>query len=270
MRLEVERLNGDASMILTVDGKSILIDPWLASSEVDGHPLFNESWHTEPCSSVSSIPSGISAVVISLPFADHCHLETLEDLDDDLPIVCNTNTRKVIEGHFGARKKIIIAPKFSAEENFCELKGTTLRFSFLDPTGLLDLTHGGIIIQARKSQTRKEHILFAPHGISKDNSRLPLLKQISTWALACITFSEYALPSFLGGTVNLGLAEAVALVGPHGLNAKRVIDIHSECKATRGLVPMLARTAYPQPDEVREALPSSFVDVQCLQKVLIS
>ena len=69
---------------------------------------------------------------------------------------------------------------------------------------------------------------------------------------------------------DLGLAGAVSVVGPRGLNAKGVLDIHSERKVARGLVPLLAHTPYPNPNEVRALLPQSLVDVHSQQKVLIS
>ena len=248
MKLEIERLNADSSILFTIDDKKILFDPWLVDSEVDGYKLFNEAWHTDPCLPVSDVMArGISAICISLPFADHCHIGTLEGIDNSIPIICSVSTEKVLKRSGLGSRKILVAPSYCGNnETFCEFKG--LSFSSLEATGLLDFTHGGMIVRHRTTRKRSEHILYAPHGICSNNTHLADLQNLN-WALVCVTFTEYWLPALLGGTVNLGVDEAMLLL--ERLRPRFVVDIHSERKAARGLVPLLARPSYALLEDVQ-------------------
>ena len=108
--------------------------------------------------------------------------------------------------------------------------------------------------------------MWAPHGI-KLNDNHPFRHQLmeSQWSMIATTFSAYRLPLILGGTINLGLEEGIDLVKQ--LNPRVVIDIHSERKASRGLVPLIAKSTYPSDDEKSKALGKVYVACNGLDPV---
>ena len=94
---------------------NILIDPWLAGSQSDIFPWFSQQWHAQDSrlqnvsavedlvrkresqlsaeQKVQSTANGVTqrislidAVVISHEFTDHCHKETLLQLDPSVPV----------------------------------------------------------------------------------------------------------------------------------------------------------------------------------------
>ena len=231
----IQRLNGDCSAILTINRFKILLDPWLVNSEVDGSTLFNEAWHIEPVVNIEAVNEmDIDVVCVSLPFADHCHEETLSVLNPNIPILCNQDTATILRkrGFDDGNRVILVIPQYpSFFDPMFESSSTS--FSYLAPHGLFDFTHGGIIIKTKISRRRQEHVLWAPHGIKLDDNH-PFRHQLmeSQWSMIATTFSAYRLPLILGGTINLGLEEGIDLVKQ--LNPRVVIDIHSERKASRG------------------------------------
>ena len=257
--LLLQRLNEDCSAVLTINGVHILFDPWLVNSEIDGSTLFNEAWHVEPVASIAEVNEmDIDLICVSLPFADHCHEETLAVLKCETPILCNQETASILRKKgFDDGKRVITIPQYPSFGE-CTVEGCSLSFSFLAPNGLLDFTHGGIVIKSQVSRRREEHVMWAPHGIKLGGNH-PFRDQLvnSSWALIATTFSAYRLPLVLGGTVNLGLDDGVAFV--EQLKPQIVIDIHSERKASRGLVPLVANPEYPSVREKQEALGKCYV-----------
>lgn len=264
--LRIQRMNADASALLTIDGTHILVDPWLVGSEIDGSVLFNEAWHVEPVVSVDEVKRmPISLILISLPFADHLHEETLAQLNPELRIVANQETAALLRKKpCFATREILEVPQFPEF-----LKVDTLSFSFLAPSSMLDFTHGGMIIRAQVTKRRQDHCLWAPHGIkfrdhpSREREQLKDLN----WVLIAATLSKYGLPGILGGTVNLGLDEGLDLI--KNLKPRFVIDIHSEQKASRGLVPLVAKTEYPTVEEKRDSLGKIYVPCEGLEPVTL-
>ena len=254
MNISFQRLNADASVSLEVNSFKCVVDPWLVSSEIDGSRFFNEAWHTSPVCSLEKNKlfsmRNLDAIVITLPFSDHCHELTLEEMDDDIPIVCNIDVKKRLEGHFGkARKNVILVPRFP---EYVTVK-KNVEFSSIGSEKLLDFTHGGLIIKVqRRRSTSHSSIFIAPHGMILDSHPALQVLQDMHWSLLLTTFSTYVLPLFLGGTVNLGSEKAFKLIKT--LQPDKAIDIHSEQKSTRGLVPLIARPAYPSVQELQEAL----------------
>ena len=64
--------------------------------------------------------------------------------------------------------------------------------------------------------------------------------------LPITTTTTYKLPFFLGGTVNLGLKEAKAVLAKTG--AKLVLATHDQQKESKGLVGLFARPVYEYDD----------------------
>ena len=263
--LSVKRLNADASLYLEIDGIKVIIDPWLISSEVDGSHLFNEAWHVNETVSIDDVNRmGADFCCISLPFADHCHDETLSRLNEGIPIVCNREIAQNLKSRgLDKNRSVLEVPLFP---DFIEVGSgrNKLAVSFLAPSGALDFTHGGLVLRGKNM----EHILIAPHGIKLDKKHSHYAALIELrWMLLCITFSTYALPLVLGGTVNLGEEKALALV--EALVPKFVMDIHSEQKVARGLVPLVAKPEYPTTESLSRKLGSQFLSMQGLGKKVL-
>jgi hypothetical protein len=85
-------------------------------------------------------------------------------------------------------------------------------------------------------------ILYAPHGVSA-------LQDIPPVDVLITTTTTYKLPFFLGGTVNLGLKEAKAVLAKTG--AKWVLTTHDQRKESKGLVGLFARPVYEHDDSFK-------------------
>ena len=217
--MRLQRANLDATWILTLGGKRLLIDPWLVGSEVDGHPLFSEQWHVHACMTPADI-GPIDAIVLTQPFDDHCHRATLERLPEVPILAVPAAYDRVRSWGIAAERCVRIA-----DTTWGALQLHPLRPSALDPT------HGALRLEGADGS-----VLIAPHGLRASTPVEPV-------DVLLVTHTTYALPFFLGGTVNLGLAAAQDLAKRTG--ARRVIDTHSEPKRARGLVAALARPTYP-------------------------
>jgi hypothetical protein len=96
---------------------------------------------------------------------------------------------------------------------------------------MLDPTHGALRLEGPDGS-----VLIAPHGLRAS-------APVEAVDVLLVTHTTYALPFFLGGTVNLGPIAAQDLA--RRTQARRVIDTHSEPKRARGVVAALARPTYP-------------------------
>jgi L-ascorbate metabolism protein UlaG (beta-lactamase superfamily) len=216
--MRLQRANLDATWILTLGGRRLLIDPWLVGSEVDGHPLFSEQWHVHACMAPGDV-GPIDAIVLSQPFDDHCHRATLERLPKVPILAVPAADDRLTNWGFASERRVRIS-----DTDWGALQLHHLRPSALDPT------HGALRLEGADGS-----VLIAPHGLRASTPVAPV-------DVLLVTHTTYALPFFLGGTVNLGDAAAQDLARRTG--ARRVIDTHSEPKRARGLVAALARPTY--------------------------
>jgi hypothetical protein len=271
MHARMKRLNADASYILDINGFMLCVDPWLIGPEIDGFSFFNCAWHAKQCTNVRNMLSEtlIDAILITLPFSDHCHEITLDSIPDNIPIIASQETASRLRSYedFAQRKDIRIFSEFPGQvEVQAERKHRrttrsasnappTLSFSQISSSKLLDLTHKGVLIQTPMS-VAKDCFLVAPHGLIP--STIKYLEKLTAlhFKALFVTCSEYKLPLLLGGTINLGLEHATNLAVKLGL-PDVVVDIHSEEKHTKGLVPLFAKTSYNTTDEIRVTLKSS-------------
>ena len=93
--LTLRRLNMDSSWALSWAGTTILIDPWLLGSEVDGFSWFNEQWHVTAPVPVDTIGE-YQAILISQAYSDHCHQQTLMELQT-VPFIATPSASKRLE-----------------------------------------------------------------------------------------------------------------------------------------------------------------------------
>lgn len=158
----IHHLNADTSWLLQLpipasatssDRRyfNIIIDPWLSGSQADVAPWFSSQTHATPsaygsiaevqnlCATVETIASGSSttisqqteagqrnyldAVAISHEFTDHCHRQTLEEIDKSVPVFAWAKAAKLIRG-WKYFENVVEIPAFSKdwrETSFGEL-----------------------------------------------------------------------------------------------------------------------------------------------------
>ena len=263
--IHIQRLNMDSSWLFVFGNKyNVLIDPWLVGGEVDGSSVFNYAEHLRAPVSINRLPGRLDAIVISMPFSDHCHEETIALLPPDV----------VIFAAPAARARLLQDAQL-AKRQICEIGHRTqicpgLRATFVPTSGILDFTHSALVLHYGGSK-----ILYAPHGLHDLSGLSPLHPGLQTrqgkggrvvvapkrkpaepiyehWLLCLLTASRYAIPWYLGGTVNLGLQAACSVI--RDLQPRYVVDTHSEQKHTSGLVPLLATPEYPSHREICKAV----------------
>lgn len=230
-----ERLNGDSSWLCTIAGKHWLIDPWLMGTQVDGFAWFSEQWHVLPCKKPSDLPE-LEGIIISHPFTDHCHKETLLQLPKETPI-------------FGSKSIVSMIKSWYHFDHLHELPPYTpitygsLEISFWSKSRWYDPVHDGLFL---KDLQNGETAVYCPHGMRLDlipNEINPITHLISTSI-------QYQLPVFLGGTINLGVKNLEKLI--QRLQPKHIHLTHNEKKGAKGLVSILAQVQWHAPLPVGE------------------
>ena len=80
------------SWLIEIDGKRILLDPWLVGDLVFG----DRAWLFKSTkNNPQPIPENIDLILLSQGLEDHAHPPTLEKLNRDLPVVASPNGAKV-------------------------------------------------------------------------------------------------------------------------------------------------------------------------------
>lgn len=230
--LSIQRLNMDSSWLITWDGVSFVIDPWLIGSEVDGFKWLNEQWHlTEPLD-IAKLPA-YDAIIISNPYSDHCHVNTLQQLRHDVPLFATQASCKRLKREWKERTTTPIGYLHKGEStSFKDFKLTVLKpeGKWIDP-----IYHTLIISKG------KDAICYASHGFKPSASQLAMLKDFDIHVLMT-TFTWFKLPSIMGGLVNLGYEAACDLAAQ--LKAKHLLNTHDEQKPGKGLVLKLSQAKY--------------------------
>lgn len=243
--LQIRRLNMDTSWQLQWGQTILLIDPWLQGSEIDGFAWFNEQWHTVPPISIDLL--GVyHAIVISQPFSDHCHEETLHQLNS-VPLLVNPKAKKRLVKEFGKRE-IETLPLWDKKE---WLRFGNVDIAYLKSSKVLSAAFDAILI-------RNEHelIVYCPHGFELTLEQQTYLSRYQVKALI-VGFSSFELPFFLGGVVNPGKTNALELAKV--LNPQTIFHTHDENKASKGIVKRIAKIKYPTVEEMKEELEAQFV-----------
>lgn len=240
-------------MLTTTDGERWAIDPWLVGVEIDCLPSFNAASLTLPRASPALLGKELTAILITQPFSDHCHEETLVALGGSCPIYCvPAAARRLGGGPLSLRGRV--RPLSAVPKNH---PGWTA-LHIIPP--LLAPTHGGVLLSTPTNGT----VLIAPHGLepstlaslvstlaAKASTTRPLPRPLTILS----TTSTFELPWWLGGTVNLGLSRAAELC--NALKADVFHPTHDENKAATGCVVGVARRRYCRgPSEIAAAIPA--------------
>lgn len=278
---------------------NILIDPWLAGSQIDFHRWFSQQWHQfdSACQDIQAVealigrvetlteqvtprededvasdaedaqtgherPGKISLVLVSHEFTDHCHRETLLQIDPNVPVFATTKAASIISGlkHF---KSVTEVPHFFGSSRKAEKQDLDWRtrsrpplpewlsisrlvtdwdpgylhsavmvaFNFTDNIYEADSASNAVVPAA-------EAVIYTPHGIPASSMRQ--LKQakppIRTIALlhGLFTVSITKL-----GTINLGARNGLEV--QRLLGAKYWMRTHDEDKRGEGLIGWLMK-----------------------------
>lgn len=242
--ISLQRLNQDTSWKIKLNGVQILLDPWLTGSEIDGFSWFNEQWHATAPLAIEEL-GAIDHIVVSQPFSDHCHEETITLLSPVIPIAAVPAARNRLEKSFGQSRVFQTIPEY--KNGFLSLG--ELRFAQFRTASILDQVHNALLVLSPNG----DNIFYAPHGFVPNAKQIAVLKQYPIHVLIT-TVSEYHLPFFLGGTVNLGMGVLQKLA--QILNPRHIISTHDEQKHAKGLVPKIARTFYPSAATILEKQPN--------------
>ena len=270
---------------------NIIIDPWFQGTQVDFVAWFSKQWHAigshtqnfqelehqlanserlsppqDNCyegqeysaPSESSGNSMIDAIIISHEYTDHCHRETLMELDPATPVFATRKAAALIKSwkHFINVSEIpIFAPldrdrdwkKYSVEP-LPDWLGVSRIVGKLDPGYLhsailltFRLDHSKNNITANDDERAKstlEGLVYTPHGIHAQD-----LRQIYSMTPA---INVLALLHGLH-EVSLGFFQELNLGAHNGLKAQRIckakywLTTHDEAKNGTGLVALLLR-----------------------------
>jgi hypothetical protein len=218
----------DSSFQLQWGQTSIVIDPWLVGSEIDGHRWLNEQWHITAPVPVAEIE--LSHLLISQPYSDHCHKATISELQYDQVIGVKPALKRL--------KRELNIPDIKeipdVLQGWLALEG--LKIAKLSPNRMIDPIYHAIIIAQGD-----EAIFYAPHGFELLPAQLAAIKHLSI-KLLITTYTYFKIPALLGGLVNTGIEGVEKLAGQ--LQPTQIINAHDEQKKGRGLIIKLAKTKY--------------------------
>ncbi len=106
--------------------------------------------------------------------------------------------------------------------------------------------------------SESECFFYAPHGFTLSDQQLDKLVDRDV-DLLITTFTDFRLPQILGGHVNPGLDNAMAL--HHQLAPASVINTHDEEKKMKGLVARSAKVQYPDYESLQDSADMNFIHV---------
>ena len=235
----------DSTWQITWDKTSILLDPWLIGSEIDGFSWFNEQWHTTSPVPLNELDE-YDAILVSQSYTDHCHQQTLLALKRSLILGTPTAVKRVSKELPNAEVQSI--PDLLSDE---VLEVGKLRISYLDPGRKMDPIYYGIVISHGK-----EAIVYSPHGFALTKMQLDALDGLHI-KLLITSFSSFKLPFFLGGAVNPGKENAMELA--RSLRPDKIMHTHDENKHAKGLIKKIARTEYPDFNKIGKELQGKFM-----------
>jgi hypothetical protein len=229
----------DNSWQVGLDEHRFLLDPWLVGSEVDGFSWFNEQWHATPPVPLEQV-GRCDAVLVSQPYSDHCHAETLRRMGPGAPVWAVAAARKRLARELPDLQVLEIP---DATESWANICGCSV--AKLSPAHRIDPIYHALVI-ARQGNA----VFYAPHGFSLRPEQLRAVAHLRIMVLIT-TLTHFVLPKILGGLINPGTEGARELA--EQLRPERILNTHDERKHAKGLVMRLAKVRYPDLD--RTGLP---------------
>jgi len=144
------------SWLIEIDGKRILLDPWLVGKLTFG----NLPWLFEgKKNNLQPIPENIDLILLSQGLEDHAHPPTLEQLDKSIPVVASPNAEKVVQD---LGYKTITALDHGSNFKLGQVEIKAIPGSPIGPT----LVENGYIIKGLESG---KNIYYEPHGYHSES-----------------------------------------------------------------------------------------------------
>ena len=257
--IEVQRMSMDSSLMVKFldDNFKVVIDPWLLGPEIDGSSIFNCAYHLHEPMNMEKV-GNVDAIVISLPFNDHCHEDSLVLFKASVPIYGVIAVLRRLAKDVRLSDRIFIEITSDTEGTLIQ---SNLRIRSLPSPNIFDFVHSGLIFK----DDNRNLVLYAPHGLYIENYQSNIVEAITSNAflLILISCSKYCLPFYLGGNVNLGLDHAIKVAKV--VQAKYLIDVHSEEKISTGIVPYVSfGKHYPSYDDIVKSINSSVHETQVI------
>jgi L-ascorbate metabolism protein UlaG (beta-lactamase superfamily) len=180
------------SWLIEIDGKRILLDPWLVGDLV----FSNQAWlFRGKKNKPQPIPENIDLILLSQGLEDHAHPPTLKQLDRNIPVVASPNAAQVVK-----ELGYVTITSLEHGENFCldgKVEIAAVPGSPIGPT----LVENGYIIKGLASG---KNIYYEPHGYHSETAR-----QTQTIDVVITPITSLKLP--LVGAVIKGQKNALEL-----------------------------------------------------------
>ncbi|GAB4538157.1 MAG: MBL fold metallo-hydrolase [Pleurocapsa sp.] len=145
------------SWLIEIDGKKILLDPWLVGELTFG----DQSWlFRGKKNNPQPIPENIDIILLSQGLEDHAHPPTLKVLDRNIPVVASPNAAKVV-------KELGYTDITALEHGESFNLGNAVEIKAV-PGSLIgvNLVENGYIIKGLESG---KNIYYEPHGNHSDS-----------------------------------------------------------------------------------------------------
>ncbi len=228
--MKIRRLNTDNSWQIEWQGENFLLDPWLSGPEIDGFRAFNIQWHNDPPVEYEDL-GDFSHVLISQPYSDHCHQETLQKLPGKFSVFGVKPALKKINRWIPGHDHSVIPDWAETPANM-----GNLRVCKMSPARLIDPIYHALLIFHGD-----EFVFYSPHGFKLSAKQAEYLKN-KNCRLLITTSIRFDLPFFLGGVINPG-PENLAYLSKQ-LEPDYVVNSHDAQKRAEGLVMKLAKVNY--------------------------
>jgi len=219
--LNLQRLNEDSALALWDESCCLLFDPWMEGPQVDLASWFSQQSLKTYEPGLPLAWNGKYHIAITHQFTDHCHPVTLKKLKSST--LEQVNLYKLRQGQEGIQIGSFLINRY----------GMRLLHSLYEiihtPTG--------------------KRVLLSPHGFRPNAGKCVPAPGADLWLT---TSQEYALPWFLGGTVNLGADALIELAAV--LQPKKLTEIHQASKLTGGIVARLAKVTLTEYDRLQNQL----------------
>lgn len=230
--MKLTRLNGDSAWYLELDGTRLLIDPWLEGPAVLAWSPVHRAVLGTPSTPIADAPKA-DAILLSHPYPDHTHAETLSRLDRTLPVVGSRIVCLVAKLVGGSRPSVPLT--VSAPTRVGAIDVHFGRGGWFDPTHNVYLLRG---VESGKT------LVYTPHGMIPTSGVAERFTAVAGGPVDVLltSFDLLDLPFWVGGIAKLGLNPALALVDR--FQPRFVARTHDGEKPDTGLLSKVQRWEY--------------------------
>jgi L-ascorbate metabolism protein UlaG (beta-lactamase superfamily) len=178
------------SWLIEIDGKRILLDPWLVGDLTFG----SLTWLFQgKKNNPQPIPENIDLILLSQGLEDHAHPPTLKELNKNIPVVASPNAAKVVK-----KLGYTTITTLKHQESFKLGEQVEIKAVPGSPIGPTLIENGYII----KGLESRKNIYYEPHGYHSDS-----LKQAESIDVIVTPIINLKLP--LAGAVIKGQEAAL-------------------------------------------------------------